>query len=291
MLNNAVLEGVVNMLGAGTATNPYQIRTPAQLAQLATWVNDANATYNDKYYVQTAHLDLSAYSNWTPIGTSTNRFLGQYDGNGLEIRNLTCTGIRAALFGYLSGTLKNIIIASGIVSGTTAGSICAGICVSTTASTNAMISGCVNKANVTGGTIGSNTCYLAGIIGYFGSNGSVTDCLNIGSITNNSTSSGALYAGGIAGGGIASDRTITRCLNAGAITGRGTIKAISGIGGTITNSYYDSTTSGATSSNATGMATANCQGADALSNAAKCINLGTMNWKVTASYPVPVRTR
>ena len=283
-------DGIKRMLGAGTSTNPYQIRTPAQLAALATTMN-RRANQSGVYYIQTAHLDLSSYTNWTPIGTSANRFFGEYNGNGLGICNLNASGVRVALFGYVSGNLKNICVESGTISGTTEGSIVSGICVSTSPSTNASISGCINRASITGYTTATAACYISGILGYFGSDGSVSNCANFGTITNNSTSNEIKLSGGIIGNIQPGTRTITACFNAGAITGNGTLKAIAGGDGTVINSYFDSSTSSATDSLATGLATDNCRGLDALTNSGKLINLGAINWKQTAGYPVPIYTR
>ena len=80
--------GIKTVLGDGTAGNPYQIRTATQLAALATCVNGGNDCAS-KYYVQTADIDLSAHANWVGIGTVTNQFSGNFNGNGFGIYNLT----------------------------------------------------------------------------------------------------------------------------------------------------------------------------------------------------------
>ena len=103
-------QGINRVLGDGTAGNPYQIRTATQLAALATCVNGGNDCAS-KYYIQTADIDLAGYANWTPIGTSSTPFSGNYNGNGFQIRNLNISGlvVRAGLFGACSGaTLSNI---------------------------------------------------------------------------------------------------------------------------------------------------------------------------------------
>lgn len=115
----------------GDGTTPetaYQISNAADLAQLATDVNNGN-TYVGKYFVLTGNIDLSGISNWTPIGTGsqeliwdhtrtgsdsvilTNAFCGTFDGNGKTISNVaisssSSTGASAdykGLFGLING--------------------------------------------------------------------------------------------------------------------------------------------------------------------------------------------
>ncbi len=73
------------------------IRFPKELALLAT-----DTTLLGGTYIQTADLDLSGYTNWTPIGTASNKFTGTFDGNGHTIHGLTTTGTsdNRGLFGY-----------------------------------------------------------------------------------------------------------------------------------------------------------------------------------------------
>lgn len=283
--------GVQSMLGSGTALDPFQVKTAKQLYDLSVAVNAGGLSAY--YYIQTAHLNLSGYANWTPIGTSTNPFAGVYDGNGLTISNLVATGIRVGLFGYLgNGLVKNVIIESGTITGTNLLSVCGGICAAMVVSTTATITGCINKATIVGVTTnGSDVCYIGGIAGIHSSNGTISDCANLGAVTNNSTSSGTRLSGGICGYALDANQTVARCFNAGAVTGNGTRKAISGIECDITNSYYDSTTSVATSTKAVGRATALCVGSTALDDTDHMSALSTTTWRETASYPVPIRTR
>ena len=51
-------------------------------------------------------LDLSGYENWTPIGNSTNKFTGTFNGNNYVISNLTINSNQdhKGLFGFISET-------------------------------------------------------------------------------------------------------------------------------------------------------------------------------------------
>ena len=99
--------------GSGTAADPYQIATPAQLAS----VND----FLEQSYVLTADLDLSGYENWVPIGTfqpissspedaetptAALSFTGSFDGAGHTISQVSITQPEAygtGLFGCVGG--------------------------------------------------------------------------------------------------------------------------------------------------------------------------------------------
>ena len=89
------------------------IASAEALADLATIVNTNGDTCSDIEFVLTNDIDLSEYSNWTSIGTSSNKFQGTFDGQGHVISNLTrvddtirdCFG----LFGYINNaTIKNL---------------------------------------------------------------------------------------------------------------------------------------------------------------------------------------
>lgn len=287
--------GIKTMLGDGYAGNPYQIRTAKQLYDLAVCVNAGNDCA-DLYYIQTADIDLSAYANWIGIGTVTNQFSGNYNGNGFAIYNLTMTADYAGLFGVCQSILKNINIQSGTINGTTGINRLGGICGASNGST---ISGCVNRANITGYSVGANSCYCSGICG-IASTGTtaITDCINEGTCTHTNANAVAAIrlAAGISRKATAATLNISRCLNAGLITGEGTLsgswirEALTSAATAIANSYYDSTVSGAwDTSGSTGRATADCQGTDALTNESKLNGLGTTNWFARQGYPLPIR--
>ena len=57
---------------------------------------------------------------WTPIGNSTNKFQGTFDGNGKTVKNLLITGNNnyVGLFGYTTdGEIKNLTVKNAKVSG------------------------------------------------------------------------------------------------------------------------------------------------------------------------------
>ena len=90
--------------GTGTEADPYLIETPANLAYLSAQVT-AGKTYAGVYFQQTEDFDLQS-KTWTPIGTSTYKFAGIYDGGNKFISNLT-----NSIFGsIIDATIMNITL-------------------------------------------------------------------------------------------------------------------------------------------------------------------------------------
>ena len=109
--------------GTGTAENPYQIATGAQLAYLASSVNSGE-TYAGKNFVLTADIDLNKRP-WTPIantfsdvlfhGSDYRIFAGNLDGQGYTVSNVAIGSESAplesdvfGLFGATEGKISNL---------------------------------------------------------------------------------------------------------------------------------------------------------------------------------------
>ncbi len=95
--------------GKGTAEAPYLIQSKEDLIKFRDKVN--GGSYQTAYFKQTANIDLGG-EIWIPIAFKNNMpFKGTYDGDGYEITNLkNDTNYAGGLFGYLSGTVKNLAI-------------------------------------------------------------------------------------------------------------------------------------------------------------------------------------
>lgn len=102
--------------GEGTAESPYIINSLAQLEWFRDDVNSGN-TYDNKYVKLTNSIDLENVA-WTPIGNSTNKFLGTFDGDNNTISNLyvNVATNNAGLFGFAS-VVKNVKICNANVTG------------------------------------------------------------------------------------------------------------------------------------------------------------------------------
>lgn len=109
--------------GTGTAENPYQIATGAQLAYLASSVNSGE-TYAGKNFVLTANIDLNKRP-WTPIantfsgvflsGSVYRIFAGNLDGQGYTVSNVAIGSESDpfesdvfGLFGATEGKISNL---------------------------------------------------------------------------------------------------------------------------------------------------------------------------------------
>lgn len=87
----------------------------------------------DKNYMQNADITMST-TEWVPIGTGSNPFTGQYNGNGYEIRGLTMTSPTVKIIGFFGFaenaqlyniTLCDLDIETAGGQGKSVGAICA----------------------------------------------------------------------------------------------------------------------------------------------------------------------
>ena len=91
---NGFTTGTGEPSGSGTSVSPYLVSTINNLY----WITQ-NSDEWDKDYKQTANIDASTTSTWdsnagfSPIGDSTNKFTGSYDGQHYSIDNLTINRI------------------------------------------------------------------------------------------------------------------------------------------------------------------------------------------------------
>ena len=153
---------------------------------------NAGTSYAEKHFVLNVDINLDSKS-WTPIGTKANPFAGTFDGNGKKIYNLSVTMnvANAGLFGYVSGTMKDLGIVSGTISpASNAASTYAGSLVGYLTGT---VENCYSQATVNVSTV--NTTYAGGLIGYVDTAASVKDSYASGNVTV-TTTSGFAYAGG-----------------------------------------------------------------------------------------------
>lgn len=225
--------------GEGTEEAPYLISTAAELRKLADDVEEG-MTYRDEYFKLMTNIVINKnvltekgelneeqcenFEQWKPIGTEQTHFCGIFDGNNHSIAGLYMYSeydeiIKGGLFGYLSGTIKNLIIKDsyfggnghfgcfayhaemvkynnvnykptitnclnyGVVALTKKWGAGAGICLSIR---NCSISKCVNYGTIKGVT----SDVRGGIIGSTGpltvnSNSIISDCCNMGLVEGN----------------------------------------------------------------------------------------------------------
>jgi len=198
--------------GSGTAEDPYQIATAADLIALGEDPNDY-----DKHFIMTDNIDLDpnlpggkvfdkAVIAWDTVQTTPwfegTSFTGIFDGNGHTISHMTIKGVGClGLFGHLesAATVKDL----GLVVVKITGSdwyVAALVGLSQGSVSRCYATGAVSGRDGAGGLIGD-------------SRGSVTQCYSTCIVTGNS------YVGGLVGYNYG---PLTQCYSAGAVVSTGT---------------------------------------------------------------------
>ncbi|HPN40669.1 MAG TPA: GLUG motif-containing protein, partial [Candidatus Cloacimonadota bacterium] len=217
--------------GSGTLSDPLQVSTAAQLDYVRNYLG---TTHSNKYFIQTADIDLglppwNTGAGWVPIGSSsTSSFRGNYNGNGYSISGLTIsrpTSDYQGLFGYTFGaTIHGLSIYNANVNARNYAGSLAGY------QDQGNISNCFSSANTTGSS------YVGGLVGYQIS-ATMSNCYSAGTIRGNS------YVGGLLG--YKSEGFINNCYSTGNVTGSSNRGGLLGFNsGSVTNSYWDVNTSG-----------------------------------------------
>ena len=201
----------------------YEIRTGAELAWFAAQVNaGTGVAYNAKLM-----KDFSLnWKQWTPIGSSTQKYTGTFDGNGHVITDLYINTADAnqGLFGYVTAaTVKNLGVTGEV---TSTNNYVGGIIGYAAGAT--VIENCFNAADVNGKQS------VGGIAGVTVAAGKISNCYNTGSIT------ASKLAGGIHSGTSATlCATAANCYNVGAVNSAASGGAINpGAATKADNSYY-----------------------------------------------------
>ncbi len=261
--------------GSGTAADPYQIASAAELYWFARHVNagryDACAmlvdeiTVNEQVLTESGELvsDTDSLHRWTAICNVSGSYTGTFNGNGHTISGLYCVGSHAeyiGLFGRVGngGVVKDVIIEDSYFEGVySAGGVCnqnagemnkcsfSGI-VKTSATGAPSVGGvcAVNSGNIiqceSSAAVTSRGNYgrAGGVCGE--NSGTVSYCYNTGSVTSND---GDDNLGGVCG---QNSGTIENCYNEGNVSGYGYNGTASGSttggvcgnnSGSITNCY------------------------------------------------------
>lgn len=198
LINNGTFVDVngVTHAGNGLKESPYQIPDLTTLVYYRDKINgnDADAgSYRSAHYELTADIDMSETyhsgengQSWTPIGSYSIQFSGNFNGNHKTISNLyiyNTNSTHVGLFGYTdNAVITNLHIKNANISNTNCSSIggVVGYCV------NGSISGCSFS-----GSISSSSASAGGIVGYVKGT-TITQCTVSGAVNGSS-------AGGIVG--------------------------------------------------------------------------------------------
>jgi hypothetical protein len=182
----------------------------------------ANLSSSSTGYDTYASSSANGGEGWVPIGDSTNKFYGTFDGNGHTISDLyinRSSTDNQGLFGYtaIGSELKNVSLVDVSITGYRYVGGLVGYSV-----------GSITKSYATGSVTGSSY-YVGGLVGY--SSGSIANSYATCSVTGSS-----YYAGGLVG---VSYGSITKSYATGNVTSSGIyVGGLAGYSGSsITNSY------------------------------------------------------
>ncbi|WP_026675776.1 GLUG motif-containing protein [Fictibacillus gelatini] len=210
------------------------ISTPQDLHNVRNNLTGAFELAND--------IDMSNFGNFTPIGTTSAPFKGTFDGKGHKIKNLSInvTSGYSGLFSYVSTstvTIKNVGLENCNINGNDsnwAGGI-----------VGSLVNGTITNCYVTGQVTGRYM--VGGIVGQF-TGGTISNCYSKANVTAYARVGGLIgYVGG-------TTCKIINCYSTGKAksTEVGTSFPAGGLIGdnvsvsTVTNSYWDTETSGLT---------------------------------------------
>jgi len=242
--------------GDGSEANPYQINVHQQLLFMG-----RHWEYYNKYFLVTADIDLSGYLfSQAIIAPDTDpailyfqgtKFTGSFDGGGHKITNLTINAAGTnhsflGLFGQLNspGLVQNLGIENvSIIAGDNAQLLGALVGY---ANIGSVISNCYSTGSV---TAGANAIYLGGLIG--ANNGHIDNCY---AMTNVVGATNCDYLGGLAGyNAPAAPGHIDNCYSTGIVIAEADSDYLGGLvgdnnTGSVNNSFWDTDTSGTTTS-------------------------------------------
>ncbi len=149
----------------GTSSSLYrnkdgwcQISSESDLRMLQQMIQGNVGT--DDQYLLTADLDMAASAPLAQIGDDNHPFKGTFDGNGHVISGLTVDG--RALFGNLSGTVKNLALVDMTFTGDNP--LCAPLAYKAGASADATIANCYAGGTLTLADSSSTATTLAGLV-------------------------------------------------------------------------------------------------------------------------------
>ncbi|WP_312647377.1 S-layer homology domain-containing protein [Aminipila sp.] len=243
-------------VGTGTAKDPYEVSTEAQLNHIRAHLSEGG------YYKLTKDIKVSSdfattipnvstsTSNWNegnfePIGTEDKPFVGNFDGNGHNISGLNITGTAkskdtgnvagyAGLFGYVDSksTIEGLTIDKSTIKGSVnVGGIAGynkGSITNCVLGEGSIVAGQVNtggiagyskqklKSNVNKGTVEGSESNTGGIVGSIDLEGEA-----LSGCVNKGVVKGRSRTGGVVGYIMASSATVNieKCSNSGKVSG------------------------------------------------------------------------
>ena len=244
----------------------YEIYNQGQLRWFADQVNNQSKPNINARLMNDITMDNT---EWTPIGTESKPFTGDFDGNGKTITGLKCTKPNVydvGLVGYASkATIQNVTVKdSSFIGNERIGAVCGSIIdgkiIGCTNSDSTVSGGFYNLGGIAGraknttvqrcfnsGAVTGKYSAIGGIVGY-ADYVTVQDCGNTGTVT--MTDSAGAYYGGIIGA-VFGYSTIENCYNTDSNTTAGIYAGMSRCD--LSNCYYLPNDTGSSGSTVTGI--------------------------------------
>ncbi|MBW6516651.1 MAG: T9SS type A sorting domain-containing protein [Candidatus Cloacimonetes bacterium] len=216
--------------GSGTELDPWQIETALHLNNIRYYLGE---THNDKYFIQTADINLGVApwnegEGWIPLGSFTSRFQGNYNGNGFIIDSLMINRPNdwfQGLFGYTeNATISNLGVTNTDIIGYRYIGGLVGF------NNNSIINSCYSTGLIRAMSTGGSS--IGGLVGYNLYNSYINESYSEVNV------SGDYFVGGLAG--LQSFSTISNSYSTGNVLGNELIGGLVGSNyyhGTIINSY------------------------------------------------------
>ncbi len=236
--------------GSGTSGSPYLISTASHLYELYGTSGDWGSYFRQEN-------NISVTGTWTPIGNSTTKFTGSYNGQGYLVSGVSMDDVASngywGFFGYTNGaTIENLGVSVSLNCKSSVGGLIGYAQTSTVTgcyttgsvsgyygyvggligeSSGTTISTCYSTTTVTGGTSGSGS-YTGGLVGKCANGSPISNSYHI---TNNV--SGKDYVGGLVGG-LETSSSVSQCYSTGSVTGTIVVGGLVGaLSASIENSY------------------------------------------------------
>ncbi len=220
----------------------YAVVYPVGYTPITTAEELKNISRNGKYAL-VRDIDLGG-AEWTPIGTSSSPFTGEFDGNGYTVSNFKITTGRqyVGLFGYNKGVIKNLGVENFTVNVSYSGNVYAGGLVGRNyggSITNSYAAGDVSATAISTSSSTSSSAHAGGLAGY--NSGSILNSYAAGNVS--ASSGDHAYAGGLVGYNLGSILNSYATGNARATSTSSGSNAYAGglvgynYSGSITNSY------------------------------------------------------
>jgi uncharacterized repeat protein (TIGR02543 family) len=241
-----------------TVTVPFLIYYEADLRKVGRNESNNGWTLSAHYKVM-ADIPTLTQGNWTPIGNSSTRFTGSFDGNNKSISGLSINAPSSnyqGMFGFIGvgGTVKNLALINCTVSASpreeVGGLVGYNLGTVENCYTTGTVSGKEDVGGVVGGNVGtvkdcyttstiSGTDYVGGVVGYNFEESTVENCYFTGTV------SGTNYVGGVVGG---NSGAVKNCYTTGNISGSNLSEDVGGVVGyndsTVENCYATGNVSG-----------------------------------------------